>query len=56
VPIEVRLFIPPESVFPGTPATAEVLIEVLATLMVPPVIIVGAGDDDGGGGGGGGGG
>jgi len=32
VPNEVGPFVPPEAVFPGTPATAEVLIEVLATL------------------------
>jgi hypothetical protein len=31
VPNEIGLSIPLEAVFPGTPATAEVLIEVLAT-------------------------
>lgn len=32
VPNEVGLFVPPEAVFPGTPATTEALIEVLGTL------------------------
>jgi hypothetical protein len=32
LPNEVGLFVPPEAVFPGTPSTAEALVEVLSTL------------------------
>jgi hypothetical protein len=32
VPNAVGVFVPPETIFPGTPETAEALIEVLATL------------------------